>query len=291
MKRVRIPRCSAFSPLNAIVLALLATLCCSTAAVPNGDDAADPWQVLGGPEAEQGDPVQMLENTNGSLLVSVRNRRGTVLRRFQATTIPALLTFRFESSFDPKAREAPTNLFGTGDFRIFVGAKGLAQNGSAFPEADLGSYEGFQFRIFPHLHDSPERIQTGAESHTATSLWIRYCDPQRRRDGKGLPHRGLMSDAAQNWNKQNGIHNGGWSRVSLNRGGFGLANGEVTEIAIRITRDAVSIEAGGKRFAHRLRPHERRIDKIDTIAISHTNISRGYQTYRIAGLRVSRLPE
>jgi len=256
-----------------------------------GDDTSAMWRVLGGPEKEKGDAVQILHNANGNVSVSVQGRRGTVLRQFQATQIPAILTFRFQSTFDPKAREIPTELFGTGDFRIFVGTSGSALNGRESNEADLGTYEGFQFRIFPHLKDSPERIKTGDESHTATSLWVRYSDPKRCLDGIGLPHTGLMSDAAQNRNRQNGIHNCGWSRVSLYPGGFGLPNGGPAEVTIRITRELISIEAGGKRFSHPLQANERRISQIDTIAVSHTNISRGYQTYSISNLRLSEMTD
>ena len=278
-------------PMKVMTLCLLATAGWLPATPPNVDHAAEMWKILGGPEKEMGDPVQILENGNGRLCVSVQGRRGTVMRGFPATRIPATLTFRFQSTFDPQAREIPTKLFGTGDFRVFVGLKSPNVTRKASTEADLGSYEGFQFRVFPHLHDSPERTTTGDESHTATSLWIRYIDSKRRFDGMGLPHAGLMSDVAQNRNKQNGIHNCGWSRVSLNRGGFGLSNGEVVEITISITHEIVSIEAGGKRFAHQLRANQRRITRMDTIAVSHTNISRGYQTYRISDLRLTELPE
>jgi hypothetical protein len=261
------------------------------AVLGRGDDTSAMWRVLGGPEKEKGDAVQILQNANGNVSVSVQGRRGTVLRQLQATQIPAILTFRFQSTFDPKAREIPTELFGTGDFRIFVGTSGSALNGRESSEADLGTYEGFQFRIFPHLKDSPERIKTGDESHTATSLWVRYSDPKRCLDGIGLPHTGLMSDAAQNRNRQNGIHNCGWSRVSLYPGGFGLPNGGPAEVTIRITRELISIEAGGKRFSHPLQANERRISQIDTIAVSHTNISRGYQTYSISNLRLSEMTD
>ena len=87
------------------------------------------WRVLGGPEKEKGDPVQIIESTGDDITVSVQRRRGTVMRSFSATSLPATITFRFQSNFDPRARELPTDLFGTGDFRIFVGSRGiLARN-------------------------------------------------------------------------------------------------------------------------------------------------------------------
>jgi len=240
------------------------------------------WQVLDGSEKEKGDAVQIVEGTRDNLEVLVAKRRGTVMGRFPKTPLPATLTFRFQSSYDPKASEAPTALFGTGDFRIFVGSQMKNRE-----KADLGDYEGFQFRIFPHLTDSPERVKTGEESHTATSLWIRYIDPKRRLDGKGLPHEGLLSDAAQNRNKQKGIHNAGWARVALLEGGFGLKNAQDTIITIQLTHQGMSIEANGKAFAYSFGPDECRISKVDTLAIAHTNTSRGYQTYRVFDLQVS----
>ena len=151
------------------------------------------WQVLGGPEKEEGNAVQIIQGTGGILEVSVAGRRGTVMRSLPATSLPVTITFRFQSSFDPKAREVPTELFGTGDFRIFVGTRGRDE-----AKANLGGYEGFQFRIFPHLKESPERVTTGDESHTSTSLWIRYIDPKRRLDGMGLP-RSVLLDANSIW--------------------------------------------------------------------------------------------
>jgi hypothetical protein len=240
------------------------------------------WQVLGGPEKEKGDAVQIVEGTGENLEVFVAGRRGTVLRRFTETSLPATLTFRFKSRYDPKAREVPTELFGTGDFRIFVGTRGGTKE-----KTELGGYEGFQFRLCPHLSDSPERVITGNESHTATSLWIRYIDPKRHQDGKGLPHTGLLSDAGQNRNKQKGIHNAGWARVALLKGGFGLKNKQEAAVTIRLAHQAMSIEANGKTFAYPFGPGECRISKIDTLAVAHTNTSRGYQAYRVSALEVS----
>ncbi len=240
------------------------------------------WQVLDGPERERGDAVRIVEGTGENLEVLVAKRRGTVMRHFEETALPATVTFRFQSRFDPQAGEVATALFGTGDFRIFVGTR--VGNGE---KTGLGGCEGFQFRIFPHLGDSPERVKTGAESHTATSLWIRYSDPQRRLDGLGLPHTGLLSDAGQNRNRQNGIHNAGWARVALFGGGFALGNEEEAPVTIHLTDQGFSIEAKGKTYSHRFRPGEKRISKIDAIAIAHTNTSRGYRTYRVSDWRVA----
>lgn len=244
------------------------------------------WQVLGGPEKEKGDAVQIVEGGGENLEVLVAGRRGTVMRHFAETPLPATLTFRFQSSYDPKAKEVPTELFGTGDFRIFVGSR--AETGE---KTGLGGYEGFQFRIFPHLNDSPERVKTGDESHTATSLWIRYVDPKRSLDGKGLPHTGLLSDVGQNRNKQKGIHNAGWARVALLEGGFGLKNAQEAVVTIRLTDQAMSIEANGKTFAYSFGLDECRISKIDTLAIAHSNTSRGYQSYRVSDLKVASNPK
>lgn len=248
-------------------------------AAPPGDAA---WQVLDGPEKERGDAVQIVEGTRENLEVLVAKRRGTVMRHFEETPLPATLTFLFQTRYDPKAGEVPTELFGTGDFRIFVGTRVGNEE-----QTGLGGYEGFQFRLFPHLGDSPERVKTGDESHTATSLWIRYSDPKRRLDSLGLPHTGLLSDAGQNRNRQNGIHNAGWARVALFGGGFGLRNEKEALVTIHITHQGFSIEANGKTFSHRFRPGENRVSKIDAIAIAHTNTSRGYQTYRVSDLRVA----
>jgi hypothetical protein len=265
------------------IFPLLAAVLLMPGAVLSASSPSDAaWQVLAGPERERGDAVQIVEGTRENLEVLVAKRRGTVMRHFEETPLPATLTFRFQTRYDPQAGEAPTALFGTGDFRIFVGTRVGNEE-----KTGLGGYEGFQFRIFPHLGDSPERVKTGDESHTATSLWIRYSDPKRRLDSLGLPHTGLLSDAGQNRNRQNGIHNAGWARVALFGGGFGLRNEQETLVTIHITLQGFSIEANGKTFSHRFRPGENRVSKIDAIAIAHTNTSRGYQTYRVSDLRVA----
>lgn len=276
---------SAFICCGMNIAAFPADVTCSDTQTVHSHGSRD-WRVLGGPEKEKGDPVRITGDTDGDLTACVEKRRGVVFRNVTPTKIPVKLTFRFQSTFDPEAGEPPTEHFGTGDFRIFVGTDGK-EHGDLVPvEARLTSFEGFQFRIFPHLEDSAVRRKTGSESHTATSIWSRYVEHGRRTNGKGQSHTGLMSDACQNRNKQNGIHNCGWCRLSLGHGGFGLNNGEYTDMTIRIYNDLVCIEAGGKRFSHDLKKNEMRIDRIDSIAIGHTNISRGYKTLRIADLKV-----
>ena len=141
------------------------------------------------------------------------------------------------------------------------------------------------------MSDSSERVKTGEESHTATSLWIRYIDPKRRLDGKGLPHTGLLSDAAQNRNKQKGIHNAGWARVALLEEGFGLKNEQEVVVTIQLTHQAMRIKANGMTFAYSFGPDECRASKIDTLAIAHSNTSRGYQSYRVSDLKVDSIPK
>jgi hypothetical protein len=161
--------------LKSISVLLTALLLAPLAALIAESPSDTAWQVLSGPEKEKGEAVQIVEGTGENLEVLVADRRGTVMGRFPETPLPATLTFRFQSSYDPKAREVPTELFGTGDFRIFVGTRVKAEE-----KTELGDYEGFQFRIFPHLNVSPERVKTGDESHTSTSLWIRYIDAKSR---------------------------------------------------------------------------------------------------------------
>ena len=107
----------------------------------------------------------------------------------------------------------------------------------------------------------------------------------------GLSHTGLLSDAGQNRNKQKGIHNAGWARVALLEGGFGLTNAQEAVVTIRLTHQAMSIEANGKTFSYPFGPDECRISKIDTLAIAHTNTSRGYQTYRVSALQAASNPK
>ena len=255
---------------------------------PPGPDVPSGWRVLAGPEREKGDPVRIISNINGVMTLSVHSRRGTIVRHFTPVMIPATVSFCFQSTFNPDAHEIPTELFGTGDFRIFVGSKGTSPED---PNNQLSAYEGFQFRIFPHLADSPERRKTGDESHTATSLWIRNIDPHRRTNSEGRPHTGLLSDACQNRHRDNGRHNCGWSRVLLASGGFGLKNAESTEMTITITKNSLEIKAGIRSFTYKLKPSFLRVSEIDTIAIGHTNISRGYIMLKISELSINSTSE
>ena len=57
-------------------------------AIPSSVHATAPsgnWQVLSGPEKEQGDPVQILDSSDGNLTLKVERRRGTVIRRLDHT--------------------------------------------------------------------------------------------------------------------------------------------------------------------------------------------------------------
>ncbi len=251
---------------------------------PLDDGPSTPWVVLAGPEQEHGKPVEILSCSQDSVSLSVDGRRGTVIHSLSPQRLPATVTFQFQSKFDPQADEAPTELFGTGDFRIFIGSGGS-------PADNLGAYEGFQLRIFPHLGDSQERRTTGDESHTATSLWIRNIDGMRRKNSDGDPHSGLLSDACQNRGRQTHRHNCGWSRVSLTSGGFGLENGEVVTISIVVTREHVEIRAGHWHHRYELGPSELRLSQIDAFAIGHTNISRGYRTVTISGVTAEPLSQ
>jgi hypothetical protein len=269
----------------AIICLLFAARCLYAQRVERGNGVGDAnemfqWRILERAEQEKGIPVQIVSSSDGNLVLSVDGRRGTAIRHFSRQYLPAVLSFDFESNYDPKAVEVPTELFGTGDFRIFFGSRG--DNAE-----ELGTYEGFQLRIFPHLDDSTARRVTGDESHTATSLWIRNIDPARLRNNDGEMHTGLMSDACQNRSRENGRHNCGWSRVSLTEGGFGLRNGEVVTISIAIDKESVEIRAGRWRYKYRLDPSQLRITNIDTLAIGHTNISRGYKTVTISNISVS----
>jgi hypothetical protein len=93
------------------------------------------WTVLAGPEKEKGKPVEILEQTATSITLSVDGQRGTARLRFTPKALPAVLSFEIQTIYDEQASEPPTQLFGTGDFRIFVGSAGNK------PE-DLTKYEG-----------------------------------------------------------------------------------------------------------------------------------------------------
>ena len=272
--------------LVAFLCALFAAGCLNAQQAEAGDEvgnanATSPWRILEHGEREKGKPVQIVSGSDGQLVLSVDGRRGTAIRHFSRQELPAVISFDFESTYDPKATEDPTKLFGTGDFRIFVGSQ--ADNAEK-----LGEYEGFQLRIFPHLGDSASRRTTGDESHTATSLWIRNIDPARRTNSDG-PHAGLLSDACQNRGRDDGRHNCGWSRVSLTEGGFGLRNGQAVKITIAVDTESVEITAGRWRHKYKLEASQLRIDDLDTLAIGHTNVSRGYVTVTLSNISVKPL--
>jgi hypothetical protein len=245
----------------------------------SNDDHQKPWRVLAGPEQENGKPIEIATNSPAAVKLLVEDRRGTAIQSLSPQPLPAIVTFKLESEFDPQAVEPPTQLFGTGDFRIFIGSSGHSPD-------DLGAYEGFQLRIFPHLGVSENRRKTGEESHTATSLWIRNIDVQRRTNSDGEPHSGLLSDACQNRSTKKQRHNCGWSRVLLTSEGFGLKNRESTFVSVVITRKQIEIVAGHWHHKHDLRPSELRISTIDSFAIGHTNISRGYKSVTISDLTI-----
>jgi hypothetical protein len=235
------------------------------------------WRVLGGPEQENGKPLEIATNSQTGVKLLLKDRRGTALLSHSPQSLPATVTFKLQSEFDPEASEPPTQLFGTGDFRIFIGESGHSPD-------DLGAYEGIQIRIFPHLGVSDNRRKTADESHTATSLWIRNIDSQRRTNSDGEQHTGLLSDACQNRSRLEQRHNCGWSRVLLTPGGFGLKNRETIIVSVVITTKHIEILAGGWNQKYDLRPSDLRISKIDSFAISHTNISRGYTSVTISDL-------
>ena len=252
------------------------------------------WTYLGGPETELGDPVVILENNNGDLLNDVDGKRGTVFRPVPETKIPLKITFRMQTKFDPETSEPPTELFGTGDFRLYFGSTNKNEPLLPMQESNLGKFEGVQFRIHPHLDESPIRRYTyndgERESHTCTSIWLRYIDPDKRKDGGGDPITGLISDECQRRGNQCG-----WSRVALQEDGFGLENMEETEVEIIITESIISIEVNGRFYSANIADLENdndfqgdilRFDRITNFAIDHTNTSRGYDWIRIRDFRI-----
>lgn len=269
-----------------VIGVFLLTLGSSFAGVPLESADSAQWKLLGGPEEEPGKAVEILNSGNQDLLLNVSKRRGHVAHNFLPVDLPALITFDLCSSFDESVDEVATELWGTGDYRISLVGIPTGKEPEALTEENLGLWEGVQFRIFPHLGESPERryTQPGNESHTATSIWVRYTNPKRLTGDAGQRHTGLQSDACQNRNKRNGTHNCGWERHSIFPGGFGLADNESVNVRVSISRSEAYIEAKGKRFS--VIPDEIRFKQLSAIVVGITNTSRGYETLEVRNLNV-----
>ena len=245
------------------------------------------WWVLGGPEKENGDPVEILSHEGGDLSLNVLRRRGHVAHQIEPVALPAVVSFVWESEYDPSVTEVATELWGTGDFRISLVGMPRGEDIGELSEENLGRWEGLQFRVFPHLDESPIRRRTepNNESHTATSIWVRYADPDRLTGDNGAPHTGLQSDACQNRNKADGTHNCGWDRHTIIGGGFGLANKQRAEVVIFISEEVVYMEVNGRRFS--IEPKEMRLHSLSAIVVGITNTSRGFRSLHLSDLRVS----
>ena len=243
------------------------------------------WWVLGGPEKENGDPVEILSNEGGDLSLNVLRRRGHVAHRIEPVALPAVISFDWQSFYDETRTEVATELWGTGDFRISLIGLPPGSDVMDLDESNLGLWEGIQFRVFPHLDTSPIRRYTepNNESHTATSIWVRYTDPDRLTGDDGAPHTGLQSDACQNRNKADGTHNCGWDRHTIIGGGFGLEDGETAEMRIYLSEDEVYLEINGRRFS--IEPRDIRFDRLSAIIVGITNTSRGYERLELSNLR------
>ncbi len=255
------------------------------------------YKYLGGAEQEKGEPVRIIENINGDLILDVDGKRGTVVRPLPEMKLPVQITFNLQTKYDPSSSEPPHELFGTGDFRLYFGCTNKEAKRDSMYETNLGEFEGVQFRIHPHLDESPIRRYTGKESHTSTSIWIRYIDPERVTGSGGEPHTGLVSDACQRRNKPP-THNCGWARVGLFENGFGLDNDEETQVSIVISDSIISLSTNGRVFSVSISDLENdpdysgdilRFDRIGYFAIDHTNISRGYETVRINDIKILHL--
>jgi hypothetical protein len=244
------------------------------------------WRILSGSEEEKGENILLLDANANHLQLEVWKRRGHVALPFSPVNLPVEIVLLWRTAFDSTVEEVATELWGTGDFRISIVGPPKDDPELIFSDGSLGLFEGVQFRIFPHLNDSPIRRYTepGHESHTATSIWMRYTEPERLSGDDGQPHTGLQSDACQNRNKEDGTHNCGWDRHQIFRGGLGIANTEEVEMRIRITRSGVALEANGRRFA--VVPRESRFDKISAIVIGITNTSRGYRSLDVSGIKI-----
>lgn len=252
------------------------------------------WLVLLGPEEESksdGNVSEIIENNNGDVMIDERGKRGTVTRTTPGICVPAKITFKLQTEYDPDTSEPPTLLRGTGDFRICFGGPPKGETLEDISEANMGEFEGVQFRIHPHLDESPIRVYTGSEPHTCTSIWLRYVDPDKRLDDDGKPITGLASDECQG----RGNHCG-WKRVGLFEDGFGLDNGEEALVTVIISESVISISVKNRTWSIDLKYLELneediegealRFDQVTFMSISHTNTSRGYRSIKISDLQV-----
>ncbi len=252
------------------------------------------WQLLLGPEEElksDGNVSVITENENGDVLVDQAGKRGTVSRTTPGVSLPVKITFNLQTEYDPDASEPPTILRGTGDFRICFGGPPKGESLENIQESNMGKFEGVQFRIHPHLDKSPIRVYTGSESHTCTSIWLRYVNPNKLLDDDGNPITGLASDECQSRGSQCG-----WERVGLFEDGFGLKNREQALVTIIISEEILSISANNRNWSvsiDELMENDDdivgpplRFDQVTFMSISHTNTSRGYRTIKISDLRI-----
>ena len=253
-----------------------------------------PWLVLLGPEEEQkshGNVSEIIENENGDVIIDEAGKRGTVCRTTPGIYLPAKITFKLQTEYNPDASEPPTILRGTGDFRICFGGPPKGETLENISEANMGEFEGVQFRIHPHLDESVIRVYTGTEPHTCTSIWLRYVNPDKQLDSNGNPITGLASDECQG----RGNHCG-WERVGLFEDGFGLDNREEALVTVIISESVISISVKNRTWSIDIEDLKEndddivgdvlRFDQVTFMSISHTNTSRGYRTIKISDLKV-----
>jgi hypothetical protein len=253
-----------------------------------------PWLLLLGPEEESksnGNVSEIVENENGDVIVDEAGKRGTVCRTTPGICLPAKITFKLQTEYNPGASEPPTILRGTGDFRICFGGPPKGETLENISEANMGEFEGVQFRIHPHLDESVIRVYTGSEPHTCTSIWLRYVNPDKQLDSNGNPITGLASDECQG----RGNHCG-WERVGLFEDGFGLDNMEEALVTVIISEAIISISVKNRTWSidiNDLKENDDdivgdvlRFDQVTFMSISHTNTSRGYRTIKISDLKV-----
>jgi hypothetical protein len=251
------------------------------------------WRFLAGPELEnQGKAnIQLIKGDTTGLKLELYKKRGHVMREFSPTSLPLEITFNWKSKYDVSSSEPAHEFWGTGDFRISIVGfpKGFVHQ--PIDENILGMLEGVQYRIFPHLGDSPIRRTTpnsdgSTESHTSTSIWTRFSNAKRLTGDNGEPHTGLQSDACQNRNSANATHNCGWNRRALLEGGLGLINNDNKLMKIYISKEETYLECNGRRFFLTLNPEDIRFDKLSGIVIGATNTSRGFQELEISNFKV-----